>query len=78
MLEFINSIVNTIEQIFKTWEVNICHELENTIINDKKDLKEATNVTEEILIITDKYTKWFDKEDYRNYHKLKRKFLKLN
>lgn len=78
MLRFISSIADTVKQIFKTWETNISHQLENTIVTDRKDLKKASNITEEILIITDKYTKWFDKEDYRNYNKLKRKFLRLN
>ena len=47
-------------------------------IKDKRNLKKATNITEKLLVITDKYIEHFEKKDLRQYNNLKNKFLKFN
>lgn len=48
------------------------------IVKDKKSLKKGTNYAEQILVITDKYTKYFTSTDLKKYNSLKRKFNKNN
>ncbi len=49
---------------------------ETQIIKDKKRLKEATNLAEQIFAITDRYKEFFIAEDTGNYNKLRKKFDK--
>jgi hypothetical protein len=48
------------------------------IVKEKKSLKKATNYTEQIIEIVDKYTNCFTKSDLRKYKSLKKKFNKNN
>lgn len=58
---------------FKTAKEEQC---ETQLIKDKKRLKEATNIAEEIFVITDKYKDFFTEDDTENYNKLRKKFDK--
>jgi hypothetical protein len=48
------------------------------VVKDKKSLKRATNYTEELIEIVDKYTDYFTKKDLSKYNSLKKKFNKNN
>ena len=61
---------------FKTEEIKLKPTLE--VVKDKKDLKKASNITEEIIQLVDPYSETFDKSDLKKYQKLKKEFLKHN
>lgn len=46
------------------------------MIKDKKRLKKASNIAEEIFLITDENKYLFDKETKRQYEKLRKEFDK--
>ena len=52
------------------------HQSETQIIKENKKLKEAVNISEEILLITDNYQVHFSDEDWKCYKKLKKQFNK--
>lgn len=78
MLLLLKSFLDTIKQAMNTYETKLNKQLETTVVTDTKHLKKASNITEEILIITDKYVNWFSKRDVKEYIRLKKKFLKVN
>lgn len=61
---------------FKTTET--VYKPTTEIVKEKKSLKKASNYTEKIIEIVDKYTNVFSPIDLRKYKSLKRKFLKNN
>ena len=48
------------------------------VVKDKKALKKATDYTEQLIDIVDKYTEYFTKKDLSKYNSLKKKFNKNN
>ena len=51
----VESVSNAIKGIFDYASTSKEHQSETQIIKDKKKLKEAVNIAEEILLITDNY-----------------------
>ena len=74
----IQAFIEAIKQALKTYEASIKNQTTIEIVHDKKLLKRASNITENILMITDKYFDKFEEEDQKQYLKLKKKFLKVN
>lgn len=74
----ITAFLEMLKQFFSLRQSSIENQTTTSVIKDKKSLKKASNITEKILLITDKYKDSFDKKDLRNYEKLKNKFLKVN
>ena len=74
----IQAFIEAIKQALKTYEASIKNQTTTEVVHDKKLLKRASNITENILIITDKYFDKFEEEDQKQYLKLKKKFLKVN
>ena len=72
------AFIEAIKQALKTYEASIKNQTTTEIVHDKKLLKRASNITENILMITDKYFDKFEEEDQKQYLKLKKKFLKVN
>lgn len=78
MITAIKSIIDTINQALQTYCVKLQMQATTEVVKDKKTLKKASNITEKILLLTDKYKELFSEEDIKQYEKLKRKFLKCN
>lgn len=78
MLSLLSQIFNAIKQLLATYETSIKNRTTTEVVKDKKQLKKASNITEEILEITDKYIDSFEKDDKKDYGKLKKRFLKFN
>ena len=72
----VESVSNAIKGIFDYASTSKEHQSETQIIKDNKKLKEAVNIAEEILLITDNYQVHFSDEDWKQYKKLKKKFNK--
>ena len=72
----VESVSNAIKGIFDYASTSKEHQSETQVIKDKKKLKEAVNIAEEILLITDNYQVHFSDEDWKQYKKLKKKFNK--
>lgn len=72
----VESVSNAIKGIFDYASTSKEHQSETQIIKENKKLKEAVNIAEEILLITDNYQVHFSDEDWKQYKKLKKKFNK--
>lgn len=72
----VESVSNAIKGIFDYATTSKEHQSETQIIKENKKLKEAVNIAEEILLITDNYQVHFSDEDWKQYKKLKKKFNK--
>ena len=72
----IQSVSEAFTSLFNWLRTNKEEQSETQIIKDKKRLKDATNIAEEIFAITDNYKDFFAEEDTENYDKLRKKFDK--
>ena len=78
MLSLLSQVINMLKQLLSAYETSVKNQTTTEVVKDKKCLKKASNITEEILEITDKYFESFEKEDIKKYTKLKKRFLKFN
>ena len=78
MILAIKAFFDSLTATMNTIETKINQQTTSQILRDKRRLKEASNITEDILTITDKYKESFEIKDLNRYERLKRKFLKLN
>ena len=72
----IQSVGEAFTSLFNWLRTNKEEQSETQLIKDKKRLKSAANIAEEIFDITDKYKDFFDANDTENYDKLRKKFDK--
>ena len=78
MIGLIKAIVTSITEALKAYETKIKNQTTTEVVKEKRQLKKAANITENILMITDNYTNLFTETDLVRYNKLKKKFLKVN
>ena len=78
MIAAIKSLFDTICQIMKTYETKIESRTIDEVVKEKKLLKKASDITEQIIILVDRYKNLFEEKDFIKYEKLKKKFLKVN
>lgn len=76
LIQLINAIAEAFKSLFACAQNAKTRQAETQIIKDKKRLKEATNIAEEIFNITDLYKDIFTQDDLDEYEKLMRKFNK--
>lgn len=76
MDDAIQSVGEAFTSLFNWLRTNKEEQSETQLIKDKKRLKSAANIAEEIFDITDKYKDFFDANDTENYDKLRKKFDK--
>lgn len=74
----IKAFFDSVTEALRMYEAKLDHQTTTEVVKDKKALKEASNITEEILLIVDNYTYVFSEKDLHRYNKLKKKFLKVN
>lgn len=72
----IQSVSEAFTSLFNWLRTNKEEQSETQLIKDKKRLKDATNIAEEIFEITDNYKDFFAEDDTENYNKLRKKFDK--
>lgn len=72
----IEAVGNALKSVSDCFKVSKEHQCETQLIKDKRRLKKATNVAQEIFQITDKYKFKFHLEDREDYIKLRKKFDK--
>lgn len=78
MIAALKAFFDSLSKMMNVYETKIKNQTTTEVVKDKRALKKASNITEEILEITDKYCETFEKRDIRKYNKLKKKFLKVN
>lgn len=78
MLAAIKSFFDSLVEIMRAYEVKIANQTTTELVKEKRKLKKASDLTEQILNITDKYIDLFEETDFNKYIKLKTKFLKVN
>lgn len=78
MLAVIKSFFDSLNKTMQAYETKIKNLPTSEIVKDKRLLKKATNITEQILDITNNYTQYFSKQDLKRYEQLKRKFMRYN
>ena len=74
----ITAFCEMVKSFFGFKQTDIVQKPTTEIVKEKKSLKKATNYTEEIIEIVDKYIDIFSPADKRRYKSLKKKFLKNN
>lgn len=72
----IQSVSEAFTSLFNWLRTNKEEQSETQLIKDKKRLKDATNIAEQIFEITDNYKDFFAEDDTENYNKLRKKFDK--
>lgn len=72
----VKSVGEAFTSLFNWLRTNKEEQSETQLIKDKKRLKEAANIAEEIFDITDNYKDFFAEDDTENYNKLRKKFDK--
>ena len=72
----IQSVGEAFTSLFNWLRTNKEEQSQTQLIKDKKRLKDATNIAEEIFEITDNYKDFFAEDDTENYDKLRKKFDK--
>lgn len=74
----IQSLMEMIKQALSLKQTDLENKPTLEIVREKKALKKATNYTEQMIEIVDKYKDSFSKSDLRKYNSLKRRFNKNN
>jgi len=72
----INSVGEAFTSLFNLLKTNKEEQCETQIIKDKKRLKKATNIAQEIFQITDEYKNSLPEEVLKEYNKLRKEFDK--
>lgn len=72
-IEAVGNAFKSVSDCFKTSKE---HQCETQLVKDKKRLKEATNIAQEIFSITERYKYKFSFDDLERYEKLMKKFYK--
>lgn len=74
----IQSFLDCISYFTKYSTVKVENQETTNIISDKKDLKKASNLAEQIIIIANKYQSFMTRRDQRKFKSLIKKFNKVN
>lgn len=78
MITAITAVLDLLKSFLGFKQTEMEHKPVLEVVKDKTSLKKGTNYAEQIILITDKYTKFFDAKDLRKYNSLKKKFNKNN
>ena len=78
MMLAVKSVIDAVKQGISAYETHLKTQTTTEVVKEKKQLKRASNITEQILLLVDKYVNLFTDDDQHLYQKLKRKFLKVN
>lgn len=78
MIAAIKALFDSITQTMKTYETKIEARTTEEVVKEKRCLKKASDITEQILILVDSYKHLFNEKDLDKYERLKKKFLKVN
>lgn len=74
----IKALFDSLSNFFSFAETNKEHQAESEIIKDKKKLKKASDISEEILMLTVRYKKYMTPKDQAKLLRLIKKFNKNN
>ena len=72
--EAISKVGDAVKGIFDYVKERKTKQSETQVIKDKKRLKDASNIAEDIFTITDQYAEIFTAEHLKEYRKLREKF----
>ena len=78
MVAAIVAFFESLTQSLKTFETHILEQSTTDVLTTKKRLKKASDITEEILEVVEKYKDNFSEKDLKKYNKLVHQFLKVN
>lgn len=74
----LTALFEMVKQFLSVKQTEMEHRPTLEVVKDKKALKKATDYTEQLIEIVDKYTEYFTKKDLNKYNSLKKKFNKNN
>ena len=72
----IKAVGEAFTSLFNYCQTNTEHQSETQIVKDKRRLKKATNVAQQIFAISDKYQQDYTLHDRKAYQRLRAKFDK--
>ena len=74
----ITAFCEMVKEFFGFKTTDIVNKPTTEIVKEKKSLKKASDITEEIITLVEGYTQFFSKRDLRRFNSLKKKFQKNN
>lgn len=78
MLQLFTETITALEKMLETYKTSLEEQTTTEVVKEKKSLKKASDITEQILDIVDNYKHLFTEKDLKKYTKLRSKFLKVN
>ena len=78
MFKALTEAITALEKMLEAYKTSLEEQTTTEVVREKKSLKKASDITEEILDIVEKYKHLFTEKDLKHYNKLRSKFLKVN
>lgn len=78
MFTALTEAITALEKMLEAYRTSLEEQTTTEVVKEKKSLKKASDITEEILDIVENYKHLFSEKDLKRYNKLRSKFLRVN
>ena len=78
MFTALTEAITALEKMLEAYKTSLEEQTTTEVVKEKKSLKKASDITEEILDIVENYKHLFNEKDLKRYNKLRSKFLQVN
>lgn len=78
MFTALTEAITALEKMLEAYKTSLEEQTTTEVVKEKKSLKKASDITEEILDIVENYKHLFNEKDLKRYNKLRSKFLRVN
>lgn len=78
MFKALTEAITALEKMLEAYKTSLEEQTTTEVVKEKKSLKKASDITEEILDIVENYKHLFNEKDLKRYNKLRSKFLQVN
>ena len=78
MFTALTEAITALEKMLEAYKTSLEEQTTTEVVKEKKSLKKASDITEEILDIVENYKHLFNEKDLKLYNKLRSKFLRVN
>lgn len=78
MFKALTEAITALEKMLEAYKTSLEEQTTTEVVKEKKSLKKASDITEEILDIVENYKHLFNEKDLKRYNKLRSKFLRVN
>ena len=78
MFTALTEAITALEKMLEAYKTSLEEQTTTEVVKEKKSLKKASDITEEILDIVENYKHLFNEKDLKRYNNLRSKFLRVN